>query len=184
MPKPTKPQARLLLIRHAESTWNAEGRWQGQSDPPLSDRGRIQARVLARALAEEPIHHIVSSDLIRAHQTATILADSLALEIELEPRLRELDVGSWTGLDHAEIGRRYADDLARFRAGDDGVRPGGGESRSDLRARAREMLRELAERPTDAQVAVVTHAGLIWSLAPGVRLANAGFWRTDVDRLL
>jgi probable phosphoglycerate mutase len=175
---------RLLLIRHGESTWNAEGRWQGQSDPPLSERGRIQARVLALALAEEPIAQVVSSDLARARETATILAEHLALEVEIESRLRELDVGAWSGLGHPEIGRRFGEDLARFRSGDDSVRPGGGESRSEVRVRARHALADLEERHAGSQVAVVTHGGLIWSLAPGMRLANAGFWRTDVRSLL
>jgi broad specificity phosphatase PhoE len=175
---------RLLLIRHGESTWNAEGRWQGQSDPPLSERGRIQSRVLALALAEDCIAHVVSSDLIRARETATILAERFALEVEIEPGLRELDVGTWSGLGHEEIGRRHGEDLARFRAGDDAVRPGGGESRSEVRSRARQALAALGDRHSDSLVAVVTHGGLIWALAPGMRLANAGFWRTDVRSLL
>ena len=83
---------RLVLIRHAESTWNASGRWQGQSDVPLSPRGQLQVRALAGRLWELEADRLIASDLRRAQETAMALG-----EPELDPRFREIDVGEWAG---------------------------------------------------------------------------------------
>ncbi|UCE85487.1 MAG: histidine phosphatase family protein, partial [Deltaproteobacteria bacterium] len=109
-----------LLIRHGQSTWNAAGRWQGQGDPPLSDAGRRQARALAGALAAARARFdaLLSSDLARARETAAILGEALSLEPEIEPRLRERNVGSWSGRTRREIERSWPEELARVRAGD------------------------------------------------------------------
>src|SRR5688572_19392365 len=102
-PSPTftgvpEPPRRLLLLRHGQSTWNADGRWQGQADPPLSPLGEEQARDAARRLAPGQFSRVLASDLRRARQTAEILADALRLPVEVDPDLREIDVGDWQGL--------------------------------------------------------------------------------------
>src|SRR5436305_15084177 len=94
---------RILLARHGETVSNVEGRWQGQTDSPLTERGLAQARELARALANESLAAIYSSDLGRAYQTAAVVAEPHNLPVTTEPRLRELDVGRWTGRLGAEI---------------------------------------------------------------------------------
>jgi probable phosphoglycerate mutase len=167
---------RLLCIRHAESTWNALGRWQGQADPPLSDAGRRSAELLAERLAGElaACAALVSSDLQRARETAGILSRAARLEAEVWPALREADIGSWSGRVSAEIEALWPDDYRRFRAGDPELRPGGGESRRALRQRALEAVRALEQRYGGGRVAVVTHLGWIRALAPGLPLANAG----------
>ena len=166
----------LLFIRHAESEMNAAGRWQGQADPPLSALGREQAERLAKALAEDPsaagIERIVTSDLRRAAETAAAVGRALGIPPEPHPDLRETDVGAWSGLPHAEIEARWPDQLARFLAGDDRVRPGGGESRAMLRARVMTVLSALAGEGEGA-LAVVTHLGVMRSLRPGLQLGNA-----------
>jgi probable phosphoglycerate mutase len=173
----------FLLIRHGQSTWNARGLWQGQGDPPLSPYGRGQARRLARRLAAQRPVALVSSDLRRAAQTARIAARALGLALELEPRLRELDVGAWSGLAEAEVASRWPEELARFRAGDPGLRAGGGESRLELRARALAALAALAVRFPAGRVAVITHGGVVCALLGGAELAN-GQWRRAPRRLL
>lgn len=167
---------RLLCIRHAESTWNALGRWQGQADPPLSEAGRRAAGALADRLADEVggCAALVSSDLLRARETAGILGGALRLEPELWPLLREADIGSWSGRVSAEIEALWPEDYRRFRAGDPELRPGGGESRRALRSRALGAVRELERRFAGGRVVVVTHLGWIRSLAPGLQLENAG----------
>ena len=102
------------LIRHAESTWNAAGLWQGQEDPPLSERGRFQAARLAEALAQERVEILITSDLVRTVETAEIVASRLALEAYRESGLRELDAGSWSGSSRQQIASRDGDLLARF----------------------------------------------------------------------
>src|SRR5437660_8866268 len=86
---------RILLARHGETVFNVEGRWQGQADSPLTERGLAQARELARALAHEPIAAIYSSDLGRAFLTAAEVATPHGLQVIADRRLREIDTGEW-----------------------------------------------------------------------------------------
>lgn len=172
----------LLLVRHGESTWNAAGLWQGQGDPPLSERGRSQAQQLARRLAAESPTRLVTSDLARARETAQIVAQALGLAVELEPGLRELDVGVWSGLSPREVGRRWPEELARFRAGDPDLRVGGGESVRQLRRRALAALEAWARR-SDGCLAVITHGGVVRMLL-GIELGNVEWRRVDLTELL
>lgn len=175
----------IWLIRHAESEWNAAGRWQGQADPMLSPRGREQAVALAMRIAAERFDLLVASDLHRARETAEVLGRALGLPVRFEVRLRERNVGSWAGLTSAEIAARWPDDLARVQRRDRLFRPGGGESMHDVAVRARAFLRELADEVDLARVAIVAHGGLIRSLCHEVGpLANADFVRTTLGALL
>jgi probable phosphoglycerate mutase len=170
---------RMLCIRHAQSTWNALGRWQGQADPPLSAQGRIEAKALASRLAREAgsIAAIVTSDLQRARETAAALGETLGLAPEPLPALREVDIGSWSGRVGEEIARLWPEEYARFRAGDLELRLGGGESRRALRARAADAVRALERRFGGREIAVVTHLGWLRALRPGLELPNTGhFW--------
>lgn len=171
----------FLLIRHGESTWNAAGLWQGQGDAPLSGRGRDQARALARELVGEAPTRLLASDLARARETAEIVGQELGLAVELDPRLRELDVGAWSGLTAWEVARRWPLELARFRAGDLDLRAGGAESRRELRTRSLAALESWAQRSAGC-MAVVTHAGLLRTLL-GIKLRNAEWQRIGIERL-
>jgi broad specificity phosphatase PhoE len=169
----------MLCIRHAQSTWNALGRWQGQADPPLSAAGRREAEALAERLAREAgsLAGLVTSDLARARETAAVLGEALGLEPEPMPALREVDIGSWSGRAGEEIARLWPEDYARFRAGDPELRLGGGESRRALRARVADALRALERRFGAREIVVVTHLGWLRALRPGLELPNAGsFW--------
>jgi broad specificity phosphatase PhoE len=160
----------LWFVRHGESVWNAEGRWQGQADPPLTERGRRQAERAAERLAGLGIAVLVASDLGRARETAQILGAHLGLAPRFDPALRELDVGRWSGHPLAEVARRWPEELARFRAGDLALRAGGGESRLALRERALAALVRVAAAAA-APVAVVSHLGVLRALRPGAELA-------------
>ena len=173
----------FLLIRHAESTWNAGGRWQGHGDPPLSARGRAQAAQLAERLAGEGIELLIASDLARCAETAAILGARWGLVPRPDPRLREIDIGTWTGLTRDQIEEREADLLARFEAEHLDARPGGGETRLEIRARVRSAAAELAAAHRGRCVALVTHLGVIRALAPGVELANADWLRLPAHAL-
>jgi probable phosphoglycerate mutase len=170
----------LLLVRHAQSEWNAAGRWQGHADPVLSPEGRAQALALADeiapVLAARPPALLLCSDLQRAAETAQALAGVAGLEPVPEPRLRELDVGAWSGLTEPEIRARDAALLDRFQGGDPAARPGGGETRAEIRQRACDLVRELAAAHPAARLVLVTHLGFIRALQPGVEPDNAG-WR-------
>jgi len=164
---------RFLLIRHAESAWNATGRWQGQADPPLSERGRSQAEAVAADLVTTRFDVLISSDLTRALETARVIGHAAGIEPLVDGRLRELDVGTWAGLGREEIARVDGDRLKRFESGDPDVHPGGGESRREIRQRVRRALADLAARHVGRRVAVVTHLGVIRALLHGRELGNA-----------
>jgi probable phosphoglycerate mutase len=166
--------AALLLIRHAESSWNAADRWQGHGDPPLSDRGRAQANALARELAREAIDVLVSSDLRRAAETAAILGQARSLQPEWNPRLRELDIGDWEGLTRDQIERTAGDVLRRFDDGDLDVRPGGGENLREIEQRAVSVVTELVDAHPGRRLAVVTHLGVIRALLGESRRLTRG----------
>ncbi len=155
---------RLLLVRHGQSVWNADGRWQGQADPPLSALGEEQAREAAPRLAARGFCRVVASDLQRARRTAEILAGALDLPVELDPDLREIDVGDWTGLTREEIHAGWPGQLADWSEGRS-PSPPGGETRDHLAARARATLTRLASAASAGdRLLVVSHGALIRNL--------------------
>jgi broad specificity phosphatase PhoE len=172
----TKTQTRLLLVRHGQTSWNAAGLWQGHGNPDLTAEGRAEADRLARALGEEkdsPWTKVVTSDLARAHQTAVAVADLLSIPIEIDLRLRELDVGTWSGLSRSEIASRDLETLRAFERGEPMVRPGGGESRIEIRERTHEFVCDLVDHFAGQSMIVVTHLGVIRALVPGAEPKNA-----------
>jgi broad specificity phosphatase PhoE len=158
------PPRRLLLIRHGQSTWNADGRWQGQADPPLSLLGEQQAHDAARRLRTGQFSRVVASDLQRARRTAEILAEALGLAVEVDAGLREIDVGEWQGLTRAQIDERAPGALADWSQGRSESTPGG-ESRDHLTERARTVLLRVAgEIVAGERVLLVSHGALIRNL--------------------
>lgn len=154
----------LLLVRHGESVWNAERRWQGQADPPLSRLGEAQAADAAQRLAPLGFSAIVASDLVRARRTAEILAAILGLPVQVEPGLREIDVGDWSGLTRPEIEAGWPGELADWSEGRSEAPPGG-ESRHHLASRARgTIVRVAGTAPAGDRLLLVTHGALIRNL--------------------
>jgi probable phosphoglycerate mutase len=151
---------RMLIVRHGESTWNAERRWQGQADPSLSERGELQALEATHALREHgPFDIVVTSTLERARRTGELLAERLGVELGgALPGLSERAAGEWEGLTRIEIEARYPGYLAADR------RPPGYEPDASIVARSTEALHALcAERP-HATMLVVSHGGIIHAL--------------------
>ena len=158
----------LLLVRHGETDWNRDQRWQGHSDTPLNERGRQQARELAAKL--DPPDRIYASDLARARETAEILSARLGVPVVFDERLRERGFGAWEGLTTVEIEERFAAELARWRA-----REGAGaldaEGFEAFAARVGGFLDELLDRHPGEEVLVVAHGGtirVIHALATGL----------------
>ena len=153
--------AAVYLLRHGRTASNASGTWQGQADVELDDVGRREAGLAGRALSGIAPTRLVSSDLLRAAETARALGAVVGLEPELDPRLREVSAGTWEGLTRAEIEQRHPEDLAAWRAGQD-VRIGGGERISEAGARFAGALQEHAAS-TDGVLVLVGHGGAIGS---------------------
>ena len=150
---------RIVLWRHGRTAWNADRRFQGQTDVPLDDVGIAQAAIAARALSELQPSRIISSDLSRAATTAAALADLVGLTVHLDADLRETYAGEWQGLTRSELLERYGDDLARWSAGSD-MRPGGGETRREVADRMITGIdRGLEHVPAGGVLVVATHGG-------------------------
>jgi broad specificity phosphatase PhoE len=133
----------LLLVRHGETDWNAEGRLQGHTDRPLNDYGRRQAAELAERLADEGADAIYASDLVRARDTAEIIGARLGLPVVIDADLREKNWGNWEGL-----------------TGDERVRVEFvGESTEEHRERVLRAVHRITGRHPGQRVVVVTHGG-------------------------
>ena len=169
----------LLVVRHAESVWNQDGRWQGHANPPLSRAGANQARAAATGL--DGVGCVVSSDLDRARDTAEIIAESLdAGPVTCDPGWRERDVGPWQGLTTEQIERDYPDALA------EGNYPSGWESDESLIERVLAAAHRAAARASSGDVLVVSHAGVIYTLERHFgcnfkRISNLGGRRIQVQ---
>lgn len=148
---------RLILIRHGETDWNVEGRYQGQADPPLNARGEAQARRLAAELAEVGLDVLYSSPLRRALQTAQVIAERMKLPLHTDPRLMEIHLGEWQGLLWHEIADRYPDLFRRWQTEPWEVRPPGGESLAQVRARVYAAVDEILAHDAGRCVGLVTH---------------------------
>ncbi|HZC71063.1 MAG TPA: histidine phosphatase family protein [Jatrophihabitans sp.] len=151
---------RVVLLRHGRTAWNAQRRFQGQADPPLDEVGRAQAYEVAALIAALRPSLLVSSDSARAAQTAEIVGDVTQLDVHLEPRFRERNLGHWEGLTREEVAAKYPDEYADWAAGRD-VSRRGGESRAQVAERAHAAFLEL---PDVATAVVVTHSATAMAL--------------------
>ncbi len=152
---------RILLIRHGQTDWNAERRWQGHLEVPLNEEGRQQAEALANYLGDHPITAVYSSDLSRAQQTAEPLAKRLNLAIVSDTRWRELNLGVFQGLTANEIKAKYSDESRRMREEYlDFVVPQG-ESRRAMMERAYQAFSEIAAQEAGPEIVVISHGGTI-----------------------
>jgi broad specificity phosphatase PhoE len=149
----------ILLARHGESDWNRTKRWQGFADRPLTDLGRRQATELAARLEETELDAVYSSDLQRARETAEIVARSKHLDVQTVRDLREVDVGSWSGLTRAEAEARYPEAFARWLHGDEGWEDG--ETYEQLGERVVRAVQRIAKERDGQRVLIVAHGGTI-----------------------
>ncbi|WP_448851293.1 histidine phosphatase family protein [Corynebacterium sp. 335C] len=164
----TAPARRLLLLRHGETTYNATRRMQGQMDTTLSDAGVAQAHAVAGHFGEveRGIRRIVASDLSRAHQTALAVGRALGLEVAVDERLRETNLGVWQGMTHGEIDEAEPGMRWRWR-NDPTWAPEGAETRIEVAARMRSVVDELLESDADwpgSTTLLVAHGGAIAAL--------------------
>jgi glucosyl-3-phosphoglycerate phosphatase len=154
-------ERRIVLLRHGRTEWNATRRYQGQADPPLDEVGRAQAIEVASLIAAMRPDLLVSSDLLRARQTAEKVASLTGLELGLDARLRERNLGHWQGLTREEVASRYPEEFAEWLAGRDVTRRGG-ESRVEVADRARQLVAEL---PAVELVVLVSHGATVMCLS-------------------
>ena len=173
---PAGGSTQLLFIRHGETDWNRQQRFQGQIDVPLNDAGHAQAARLALRLAAEPFELLLSSDLERARQTAEPLARAWGLQPLQLPGLREQHFGAWEGLDVPTIKARHGALWPQWLQHDgDFALPGGGESLRQFHARVMAAVQQLVATHRGRRLALVTHGGvldMLWRQAQGLPISG------------
>jgi uncharacterized phosphatase len=142
----------LILVRHGETDWNRDGRYQGHADPPLNAAGRDQALELARELADTSFDVVYTSDLKRASETARIILGDRKIPLVEDPGLREIDVGSLSGLTRPEVEEQFPDGAPDA------------ESREEHLGRVLAAVEEIAARHPGERVLIVSHGGSIRTL--------------------
>ncbi|MCM2345285.1 MAG: histidine phosphatase family protein [Acidovorax soli] len=181
---------RIIAVRHGETAWNVDTRIQGHLDIPLNDTGLWQARQLARALADEPLAAIYTSDLQRAQATAQAVADATGAPLTPEPALRERSFGALQGRTFAEIETALPEQALRWRKRDPHFAPEGGESLTALRERINDTVHRLAARHPGEQVVLVAHGGVLdvlYRLSTGQEIQAPRTWQlanAAINRLL
>jgi broad specificity phosphatase PhoE len=163
----------IWLVRHGQTDWNIEGRWQGHADIPLNSTGLDQARSLASKLAEtrQPFQAIYSSDLKRAYRTAEEIAKSLDLPVHKDRRLREISKGDWEGMLVSQVSELSNEAIRQRREDPLYSRAPGGESLMEVAARLSSMADDIARAHPVGPVLVVTHG-----LALAALLCLANHW--------
>lgn len=167
---------RIILWRHGRTEYNAARRLQGQIDIPLDEVGRWQGATAAAALfARHAPDRIVSSDLVRASDTAHYLAELSGVEVTTDVRLRERSFGDWEGLTAEDIHERFPDEASVWSSGGTVDRPGG-ESPAQVGERVAEAMRELAAE-TSGTLVLVTHGAAIALGISALLGQDPGSWR-------
>jgi len=169
-------------VRHGETVWNTEARYQGQSDTPLTDKGRAQARSLSERLKDEKIDVVYASDLGRTIETAEIIAKPHGLKVLKAPMMRELNFGLWEGMTYEEIMQKFPQEYRAWLDDPYNRRPPEGETIGELCGRVSKFLREAATLHPDARIIVVSHAGPIRAvLSVLLNLRREFFWKFKIS---
>lgn len=148
----------LWLVRHGQTEWNVEGRYQGHADVPLNAAGLQQARTLAAELAGHSFDAIYSSDLQRARVTAEIIAAAVGLRVKTDVRLREINQGQWEGKIYHDLVNRFPAEMLARRENPYAFRPPDGESAGEVALRVAQVADEIAATYPGGNVVVVSHA--------------------------
>ncbi len=165
--------AKMIFVRHGESVWNEARRFQGNSDPELSARGRAQAARVGQRLRADtdpraelgrrggPVAALYSSPLRRAAATAAAISEALGLPVRPEKDLREVGLGEWEGMTPAEIDARWADAYSRWVRDPTALVPPGGETMEAFSARVASAVDRFRAAHDGADIVIVSHGGAI-----------------------
>jgi len=157
-------------------------KFQGQTDIPLIEDGRRQAAALGRRMSSLKLEALYSSDLVRAYETAQIVASYHNKQVETVPELKELNFGEWEGLTHSEIKKKYPEELELWWNNPFSINVPGGESFSELSKRAVNAIKKIVRKHRNGRVAVVTHGGVIRCIiGHTMGIAPSKYWRLRVN---
>ncbi|WP_371371356.1 alpha-ribazole phosphatase [Sporomusa aerivorans] len=155
---------RLIIVRHGQTLWNLERKYQGHSDIALTEKGLQQAEAVAARLAAESIEAVYASDLSRAYKTAECIAVKHNLKVNVVPELREIRFGEWEGLTYEEITVRWPGLLGKLWSTPDEIEIPGGETFRQLKERAYDAVNRIVAAHPEQTVAVVAHGGTIGTI--------------------
>ncbi len=159
---------KLVLVRHGQTEWNVDGKFQGQSNVALTEEGIRQARELAEHFPVQKLDAIYASDLSRARVTAEIVGDYFGLPVQVTRELRELHFGDWEGLSYDEIVSGWPDALENFLQHPDRLRIPHGESFHQLQERAMLVIAKILAAHDDETVLVVAHGAILRTILTAV----------------
>lgn len=154
----------IWLVRHGQTDWNVEGRYQGQVDIPLNEAGLQQAQELAKQLESVQFDAIFSSNLKRASQTAGCVASLKNMDVQYDFRLREISQGTWEGMLFTDVVRYYEKEVEKRRTEPLTTRPPGGETVVEVAKRARDSVESIACRYPSGRILLVAHGVVISTL--------------------
>ncbi|MDJ0814761.1 MAG: histidine phosphatase family protein [Desulfobacterales bacterium] len=160
----TQPKTTLLIIRHGETVWNAEQRFQGHEDSPLNETGRRQVAALGKRMKNMKFDGMISSDLGRTRETAAIITNFTGHSVELDSRLRERNYGVLEGLTVDEIMQEHSDVLDQLKKGDPDYLPPEGETHRQHYRRNIAFFEEVLQQRCETTIAVVAHGGVLDSI--------------------
>ena len=174
---------RIILVRHGETTWNVEGRYQGQEDTPLSERGLTQGHLLAEGLRNTPIDLCISSPLQRSYQTCKFCADLHNLSVATDERLLEINHGTWEGILAKDIAAQYPEEFHQWHTTPHLVQmPGGGETLEDVRKRVRDAFDDYVVQYPDKTILVAAHDAVNKAIICDILgLGMEHFWQIKQD---
>ena len=155
---------KVILVRHGQTLWNLEMKYQGHCDVALTEKGLQQAQLAANSLANEEISAIYSSDLDRAFKTAECIAQKHKLQVGVIAELREINFGQWEGLTYDKINSEWSETMTKLFTHPDEIQIPGGETFREVKERATNALAKLIEKHPNETIVVVSHGGTIRTL--------------------
>jgi alpha-ribazole phosphatase len=172
----------FYLVRHGETTWNKNGRFQGKTDIHLSPKGKEQAEKLASWFEDKEIDAIYSSSLSRAVETADPISKALHMPIHTSDELLELNFGKWEGKNFAEIESLWPGMMSQMMANPEKITPPGGESYQDCETRVVKFLREISKDRKEQSFVIVSHGAAIRTMICGLlSLPLKYIWKLSLD---
>ncbi|HHV38686.1 MAG TPA: histidine phosphatase family protein, partial [Tepidimicrobium sp.] len=159
---------KLFLVRHGESEWNVLKRIQGQQNVALTDRGKLQARLIAKRLLNENIDSIYSSDLDRAYNTAVIIGNMLKIDVNPMPGLREIDFGKWEGISYDNISDIDSKEIILWRKAPEKLKVDGAETLEELQLRAMSEIYRIMDTEKKHNVLIVSHSATLKTIILGL----------------
>lgn len=173
---------RIILIRHGETTWNIEGRYQGQEDTPLSPRGIRQGKAAALALQDIPFDAAISSPLSRAYDTCRMAASFHHLPVKKDPLITEINHGKWEGVLAEDIEKEYPEEFHLWHTHPEKVQMPDGENLEDVHARVKKAFENYVRKYEGKTILVAAHDAVNKVIICDILgLSISHFWQIKQD---